>query len=181
MAAAVQVVPLALLHMPPVQQCLYSLGLCQQGDLQAIVLITRRLCVALRWWKVPGNISRGSRLGPVLCRQVISVDASLKGWGALHEGRGTSRRLGVLSQGQHINALELRAIHLALRHFISCRGCRAAMFLEEPTAPQLFLSWCAINKISAVTCLVPAGAPGGWEVTIDPERCGGSHQGLSCG
>ena len=71
MAAAVQVVPLALLHMWPVQRCLFSLGLCQQRDLRAMVLVTRRLCVALRWWKVPGNILRGSRLGPVLCRQVI--------------------------------------------------------------------------------------------------------------
>ena len=78
MAAAVQVVPLALLHMWPVQRCLFSLGLCQQRDLRAMVLVTRRLCVALRWWKVPGNISRGSRLGLVLCRQVISVDASLE-------------------------------------------------------------------------------------------------------
>lgn len=72
MAAAVQVVPLALLLMRPVRWYLYSLGLCQQGDLRAMALITRRLCVALRWCKVPGNISRGSRLGPVLCRQVIS-------------------------------------------------------------------------------------------------------------
>ena len=114
MAAAVQVVPLALLHMRPVHRCLFSLGLCRQKDLRAMLLVTRRLCMALRWWKVPGNISRGSSLGPVLRRQVISVDASLEGWGALHKGRGTSGRWGVLRQGQHISVLKLRAIHLAL-------------------------------------------------------------------
>ena len=84
-----------------------------------MVLVTRRLCVAFGWWKVVGDISRGSRLGPVLHRQVISVDAFLKGLGALHKGRGTSERWGVLGQGQHIiNVLELRAIHLALWHFL---------------------------------------------------------------
>ena len=67
-------------------------GLCQQRNLWAMVLVTRRLCVALRSWKVPWNISRSSRLGLVLRRQVISVDASLKGWDALHKGRGTSGR-----------------------------------------------------------------------------------------
>ncbi len=67
MAAAVQVVLLALLHMRPVQKYLFSRGLCLQRHLQAMVLVTRRLCVALRWWKVPKNVTKGSKLSPVLC------------------------------------------------------------------------------------------------------------------
>lgn len=41
--------------------------------------------------RVVGN-PRGSRLDPVLRRQVVSTDASLAGWGKIHEGKGTSRK-----------------------------------------------------------------------------------------
>lgn len=57
MAATVHVVPLALLNMHPVQCCLLSLGLCPQGNLQARVLVTCRLCVALCWWELPSCLT----------------------------------------------------------------------------------------------------------------------------
>lgn len=79
MAAAVQVVPLALLHMWPVQRCLLSLGLCPQRSLPTEVSVTRRLRVALHWWEHPGNIAKGSMLGPVVLRQLVTADASLGG------------------------------------------------------------------------------------------------------
>lgn len=58
----VHVVLLGLLHMRLVQRCLLGLGLCPQKNLQATVLVTRRLCVALMWW-TPANISV-ARLSP---------------------------------------------------------------------------------------------------------------------
>ncbi|KAM3587722.1 uncharacterized protein V6R79_012721, partial [Siganus canaliculatus] len=59
-------------------------------NLQAKVRVTRRLRVALRWWEQPANLERGNALGPVLRCQVVSSDASLVGWGAVHEGEGIS-------------------------------------------------------------------------------------------
>ncbi|XP_029924002.1 uncharacterized protein LOC115371027 [Myripristis murdjan] len=118
MAAMTQVVPLALLHMRPVQRCLLSLCLCPQRSHKTKVLVSRRLHRALRWWKVPANIGAGRILGPVTYRQLVYTDASPIGWGAVHEGWGANGVWTGRWQGQHINVLELRAALLALRHVL---------------------------------------------------------------
>ena len=79
MAAMVQVVPLALLHMRPVQRCLLGLGLCPQRSHKTKVVVSRRLHRALQWWKVPANIKLGRALGPVIYRQLVYTDASSLG------------------------------------------------------------------------------------------------------
>ena len=50
MAAMVQIVPQAHLHMRPVQRCLLSVGLCPQSPTHAKVMVSQRLYRALRWW-----------------------------------------------------------------------------------------------------------------------------------
>ena len=80
--------------------------------------ITYRLQLALRWWRRPYNLARGSRLGPVTRRRLVSADASLAGWGAVHEGAGIGGRWDSQWASQHINVLELEAAQLALRGFI---------------------------------------------------------------
>ena len=112
MAAMVQAVPLALLHIWPVQRCLLGLGLCHKTK----VVVTRRLHRALRWWRVPVNIKLGRVLGPVIYRQLVYTDASSLGWDADDGGCGVN---GVWTSWwlcQHINVLELRAVLLALHH-----------------------------------------------------------------
>ena len=52
MAAIVQIVPLALLHMCPVQRCPLSLGLCPQSPARAKLTVSQR---ALRWWRDPAS------------------------------------------------------------------------------------------------------------------------------
>lgn len=117
MAATVHIVPLALLHMRPVQRHFSRLGLCPQKDHKAIVLVTRRLRLTLQWWENPDILCRGNAIGPVLRRQVVSSDASLVGWGAVHEGRGVHGHWKGHWLRQHINLLELQAVFLALQHF----------------------------------------------------------------
>ncbi|KAK7919192.1 hypothetical protein WMY93_010476 [Mugilogobius chulae] len=118
MAATVHIVPLALLHMRPVQRYFRRLGLCPQKDHRTMVLVTRQLRSTLLWWEVPDNLAQGNALGPVLRRQVLSSAASLVGWGAVHEGRGVQGRWTGRWLGQHINLLELQAVFLALQHFL---------------------------------------------------------------
>lgn len=117
MAATVQVVPLALLHMRPVQRCLLSLGLCPQRSHLSTVLVSRGLARALRWWRDPVNLRQGQAMGPVTRRLVVFSDASPVGWGAVHEGCGVSGRWSGPWLSQHINVLELRAAFLALQLF----------------------------------------------------------------
>ncbi|XP_053190141.1 uncharacterized protein LOC128373962 [Scomber japonicus] len=140
MAATVHVIPLALLNMRPVQRCLLGLGLCPRRNLQTSVLVTRRLCVALRWWQRPTNLVRGMALGPVLHRQVVSSDASLVGWGAVHEGKGVSGLWHGPWLAQHINVLELQAIHLALLHFLPVLQDRHVLMRTDSTVAVAYIN-----------------------------------------
>ncbi len=142
-AAAVQVVPLALLHMHPVQRCLWCLRLCPQRHLHVKVRVTRRLCVALRHRlcpQTPGNISMGGSVGPVLHRQVVSTDTSLMGWGAVHKGWGVSGTWSVPWRNQHISALELRAIYLVLRHFAPSLQGHHVLVRTDSTAAAAYIN-----------------------------------------
>ena len=118
MAAASQALPLGLLHQRPLQAWFNAFALHPRRDKHRRLRVSRTCWEALRWWKVPSNIRQGVRLGPIFRREVITTDASNQGWGAVWNGTGTR---GVWSgpwRSAHINALELRAVDLALRHFL---------------------------------------------------------------
>ena len=144
MAAMVQVVPLALLHMRPVQRCLLGLGLCPQRSHKTKVVVSRRLHRALQWWKVPANIKLGRALGPVIYRQLVYTDASSSGWGAVHEGCGVNGVWTGRWLCQHINFLELRVVFLALRHFLPRLKGKLATILWQWAHPH-FLSLRAVH------------------------------------
>ncbi len=57
-------------------------------------------------------------MGVVCHHQMITTDASLSGWGAVFEGRPACRVWSGKYLAWHINGLELRAVHLALTHFL---------------------------------------------------------------
>jgi hypothetical protein len=46
---------------------------------------------ALRHWKIPSIFFSGTPLGVVSLRKEVTTDASVKGWGAVHEGRAINR------------------------------------------------------------------------------------------
>ena len=57
-------------------------------------------------------------MGSVTHRQIVFTDASLAGWGAVHKGQGINGPWRGRWGSQHINLLELRAVCLALKHFL---------------------------------------------------------------
>ena len=117
MASMIAVVPLGLLKMRAFQRWSLSHRLCASRHLRRRVTITPSCMMALLPWREPGLLERGSAIGRVSSRKVVSTDASLQGWGALCEGEAVR---GVWSSAQrrlHINHLELLATFLALKHF----------------------------------------------------------------
>ena len=118
MAAMVQIVPLALLRIRPVQRWLLSVGLCPQSPARAKVTVSQRLYRALRRRWDPANIRRGQTMGSVTHRQIVFTDASLAGWGAVHKGQGINGPWRGRWGSQHINLLVLTAVCLALKHFL---------------------------------------------------------------
>ncbi len=112
MAAAAQIIPLGLLFMLPSQRCLLRSSHCQQTYLMCEIPVTRGLRRVLRWWNEPNN--EMFLAGHVLRRQLITTDASMRGWGVVLNGTWVRGLWEPPWPSQHINVLELRSIHLAL-------------------------------------------------------------------
>ena len=119
MAAAAVVVPLGLLRSRPFQCWFNAFQLHPRDDRQVKLRVSQACIRALRSWKNREFLLRGVSLGGLPHRrQVISTDASLTGWGAVWEGRSARGIWQPPWTSEHINVLELKAIHLALQRFL---------------------------------------------------------------
>ncbi len=118
MAAASPFLPLGLLHMRPFLWWMKSLGIRSSWPSLPLLKVSGACFRTLLVWRDPSFLLSGVRMGVICHRQMITTDASLSGWGAVFEGR---MAYGVWSGkylALHINGLELRAVHLALTHFL---------------------------------------------------------------
>ncbi len=124
MAVASPVLPLGLLHMRPFLWWMKLSGVRSTGTATRLVRVSRICFRTLLIWRDPLFLQSGVRMGTIHRRQMVTTDASLTGWGAVFEGRPVC---GVWTEeflSWHINCLELRAVFLALIHFLpSLRGC----------------------------------------------------------
>lgn len=118
MASALIVVPLGRLHMRPFQRWVAGLCLNPSRHRHRNIIVTAECVRALRPWRREAFLTVGVAMGTVTARKVITTDASLRGWGATHEGRTVSGKWSSQMQLCHINHLELQAVWLALRHFL---------------------------------------------------------------
>lgn len=118
MASALVAVPLGRLHMRPFQRWVAALCLNPSRHGHRRVLVTTECVRALRPWRCQAFLTVGVAIGTVTARKVITTDASLRGWGATHEGRTVSGMWSSQMQLCHINYLELQAVWLALQHFL---------------------------------------------------------------
>jgi len=115
----------------------------------------------LQWWGQKEVLMKGVPLHPPKPQISIYTDASTHGWGAHCEGYEISGLWTKLEQGLHINLLELKAILLALRHFISylrgkvvmvlCDNSTAVAYLKNQggtkVAQNMALSWLILTFI----------------------------------
>ena len=234
MAAALQVVLLALLHMQPVQRCLFSLGLCQQRDHSCLPRETMlTACCSATWvgTRPPGTDAMAHQwsqgllytfppfsLLPNLLQRIgqeevhvilVAPDWAHMTWFSWVTPLldGTPWKLPVrrdlLSQAQGTlfypfpQGLNVWAWPLGGPVYLTwasrARWFRPCRMLDPIDEGGILLPLGAVcimvrhqpdrrrDMFGPRGAWVPTGAPGSWEVTIDPEGCGGSHQGLSCG
>ena len=115
-SAAVAVVPLGLLRARPLQRWLNAFGLHPKLHRRVKLRVTRTCLRVLHPWRNEALLLQGVPLGSMPSRRsVVTTDASLTGWGAVWEGRMVHGVWAPPWGGEHINVLELRAVHLALR------------------------------------------------------------------
>lgn len=109
---SVEVVPLALLDMRPVQWCL---RLCPHRYHQSTVVVSQGLHQALCWWRDSSNLEQGQVVG-IGDPPSVSLHRRLSSRGAFNESCRVSGHWTGLWASRHI--LELQAVVLALRQFL---------------------------------------------------------------
>jgi len=93
-------------------------GLALNSNYDSLVEVNKEMKVELNWWIQKLSVSNGRALIPTSPQMTISTDASTQGWGAYCMGRRTGGPWTFTEKKLHINALELKAIHIALMTFV---------------------------------------------------------------
>ena len=82
------------------------------------MFITHKATKDLSWWKE--NVDkRPKKIRPSPPTLTLTTDASEEGWGAVFQGVSTGGRWSTSEISDHINVLELRAVLLGLKTFVS--------------------------------------------------------------
>ncbi|XP_047660031.1 uncharacterized protein LOC113647231 [Tachysurus fulvidraco] len=112
-----------------------SLHLCPLRDLFRFVSVTRVCMAALHHWRAAEFYVHGTPLGAIMMRKVVTIDASLTGWGATQEGRSVNSVWPISLRSAHINYLELLTVWKALMHFSPrLRGHHVLVRCDNTTA-----------------------------------------------
>ncbi|XP_074533298.1 uncharacterized protein LOC141796211 [Halichoeres trimaculatus] len=129
------VVPLGLLLLRPLQRWLNSFHLDTKRHRYRKLRVSQQCLLALAPWRDRAFLSKGVPLGVVPARrETVTTDASLSGWGAVWQHRTVQGLWSVQDSTSHINVLELRAVHLALRHFLPYLRGRHVLVRSDNTS-----------------------------------------------
>ncbi|XP_029909243.1 uncharacterized protein LOC115360460 [Myripristis murdjan] len=90
MASALVVVPMGRLYMKGIQRWVASHRLDPRRQGSHRVRVSVDCTAALIPWRKRGFLTQGVPMGVVLCRKLITTDASLVGWGGVCEGRAVN-------------------------------------------------------------------------------------------
>ncbi|KAK7895505.1 hypothetical protein WMY93_020830 [Mugilogobius chulae] len=137
LVAAASVVPLGLLSLRPMQMWLNDLHLdpSRLAHRHRMVRVSAQCLMSLTPWRDRHWIVRGVPLGSLPSRrEVVYTDASSTGWGATWQGQMVQGTWSPHLQGEHINVLELLAVHLALRHLLQGLRGRHVLVRSDNTS-----------------------------------------------
>ena len=116
LASTEKMVPEGRLHMRPFPFHLKEHWRYPQS-LDSLLPWTEAIAAHLDWWQNPSNVMRAADLNPIDHNIQLFTDASNEGWGAHLDQSSTKGRWTDLEKRLHLNALELKAVSLALRSF----------------------------------------------------------------
>ena len=119
LAAAAGIIPLGLLSLRPLQRWTNSLHLDAKWHRHRKVRVSGRCLSSLSPWRERSFMTSGVPMGSIPSRrETVTADACLSGWGAVWQSRTAQGQWSARESTQHINVLELRAVQLALQHFL---------------------------------------------------------------
>jgi hypothetical protein len=135
----VEVVPLGRLHIRPLQFYLLQHWLPASQDWEAKIPLLPSLLPYLQWWINRENVMKGLSLSVPVPTLTIYTDASKLGWGAYLEGSWALWLWSPLQQKEHINLLEMKAVHLALSHFRTTLHLKSLVLATNNTTVVAYL------------------------------------------
>ena len=105
------------------QQLIESLRL--NKSYQSYITLNQTSLQEIEWWISNLHLTNGKSIVLPSAKIVIQPDASKKGWGAHCLGQSVGGQWTSQESSQHINLLELKAVHLALLTFSKVRNMTA--------------------------------------------------------
>ena len=118
MTSLERLIPLARLHMRPLQFCLQDQWSAVSQPPSFLVHMSPSAQTALQWWMNPVHQLRGIPLQPPPPEVRLFTDASTFGWGAHIDLDQVGGQWSHPWLNSHINVLETRAVLLSLQHFL---------------------------------------------------------------
>lgn len=129
LTAASTDMPLGLLSLCPLQVWVNGLGLDPKRHQGRMVMVSGKCLQSLKPWRNRVHLSRCVPLGFLPSRrEVVVTDAAVWNHRTVRGTWGPQQRL------QHINVLELRAVHLVLRHFLPFLKGRHVLVRSDNTS-----------------------------------------------
>ncbi|XP_036007387.1 uncharacterized protein LOC118567149 [Fundulus heteroclitus] len=139
MVAALVVIPLGRLHMRGIQRWVASQRLKPHTP-QHMLRVTAACTAALRPWRNRDALTQGVPMGVVQNRKVVTTDASLSGWGGICERQMVNGTWGPKMQFKHINYMELKAVHLTLKHFLPILRAHHVLIRSDNTTVVAYIN-----------------------------------------
>ncbi|MCG8035213.1 MAG: hypothetical protein JAZ03_23955 [Candidatus Thiodiazotropha taylori] len=118
MASCIELVPNARLFMRPVQLHLLHFWRPASMDLKTIVPFNRHVQKHLQFWLSEENLLKGKSFCSQSSTRVLTTDASKYGYGGHTENQIFQGTWSTQEAKMHINWLEMKAVFLAVKHFL---------------------------------------------------------------
>lgn len=137
---AIDLVPLARLHMRPLQEELQSQWVQTTGSFDDEVAVTPRMKEAFELWSQKSHLSQGLSFLPVIPDYIVTTDASMEGWGGHLQDLQVQGKWFSAQRQLHINRLELKAIFLSLQAFLPRIQGSSVLIRTGNTTSMLYIN-----------------------------------------
>lgn len=104
-------------------------------NFETIVLLEKHIRHDSQWWMTHLELLPTGPVNPPLPSMEVTTDSSLRGWGASSASRATGGAWDQTEKTMHINALELKAVLLAVQMLVShCTSTTLIIRTDNTTA-----------------------------------------------
>ena len=101
--------------------------------------VTQEMRKALEWWRHRSNTLRRVPIKHKPPTIMLTTDASTVGWGAVCKDWTVRGSWNQTDQGKHINILEMKAIYLAMTHFMGILAYKHIMIMTDNITAMFYI------------------------------------------